>query len=207
MIQIKICGISNLADARFAAGAGADFLGFVQHPDSPRYIEPRKAREIIDWVYGAKPVGVFVNRRPDDINVIAAEAGFQYVQLHGDESPDVCREIDFPVIKAIRVRPEWTAADIESAVQPFADVVEYVLFDTWDAALYGGTGTPFDWSVLANASLPVPCFLAGGLTPDTVAAAISACAPFAVDVSSGVEEAPGQKDYGAISAFVEAVRP
>lgn len=207
MTQIKICGIANLADARFAAGAGADFLGFVQHPESPRYIEPRKAREIIDWVYGAKPVGVFVNRNASDVNAIATEAGFEYVQLHGDETPELCQHLDFPVIKAIRIRPEWSPVEIEAAVRPFSDVVEYVLFDTWDAALFGGTGTPFDWSVLSSVSLPVPFFLAGGLTPDTVAAALSVCTPFGVDVSSGVEEAPGQKDFGAISRFVEAVRP
>lgn len=207
MTHIKFCGITNLADARFAAGAGADFLGFIQHPDSPRYVDPKGAREIIEWVYGARPVGVFVNASAETINEAAEYARFDFVQLHGDESPDACSQVDRPVIKAIRVQPGWTTSDIQLAVAAYADVAEYVLFDTWDAALYGGTGTAFDWSILSGVDLSLPYFVAGGLRPETVAGAIAVCDPFGVDVSSGVEMEPGMKDFNAITEFVQAIRP
>lgn len=207
MTHIKICGITNLADARFAAGAGADFLGFIQHAESPRYVDPKQAKEIIEWVYGARPVGVFVNAEPELINDTASFTGFDFVQMHGDESPDTCSRIDRPVIKAIRVQPGWSRSDVELAVAAYAEVADYILFDTWNQALFGGTGHAFDWSILSSADLPLPYFLAGGLRPDTVAAAIAMCQPFGVDVSSGVEEAPGQKDFTAITAFVDAIRP
>lgn len=207
MTQIKICGITNLADARFAAGAGADFLGFVQQQESPRFVDPKLAKEIIEWVYGARAVGVFVNATPDHMNEAAGFAGFEFLQLHGDETPELCSQLDYPIIKAIRVQPSWSTSDLELAVAAYAEVAEYVLFDTWDQALYGGTGRAFDWSVLSGASLALPFFVAGGLQPATVADAIAACSPFGVDVSSGVEEAPGRKDVHAITAFVEAVRP
>jgi len=215
MTKIQLCGLTNLADARFAAGAGADFLGFVQHEGSPRYVTPKAVAEIAEWLYGARTVGVFVNRSPDEVNRDATVAGFEFVQLHGDETPSMASELDFPVIKALRIEPGWTAADVEREASQWAGTAEYLLFDTWDPALYGGSGKHFDWSVLAGATIPLPWFLAGGLTPDTVKDAIGASAgttaqetdvPFGVDVSSGVEEAPGRKDPEAINHFVQAVR-
>ncbi len=206
MTKIKICGLTNLADARFAAGAGADFLGFVQHEASPRYTPPKAVAEIAEWLYGARTVGVFVNRPPDDVNRDAEVAGFEFVQLHGNETPDVARELDFPVIRAIRIEPGWTAADVSREARLWEDTAEYLLFDTWDPALYGGTGRSFDWSILKEVRIPLPYFLAGGLTPDTVGAAVAMAAPFGVDVSGGVEEEPGRKDPEAINQFVSAVR-
>lgn len=210
MTKIKICGLTNLADARFATGAGADFLGFVQHEGSPRYTSPKAVAEIVSWLYGARTVGVFVNRPPDAVNRDAETAGFEFVQLHGDESPASARELDFPVIKAIRIEPSWTATDVSREADRWADTAEYLLFDTWDPALYGGSGRHFDWSILQGADISLPYFLAGGLTSETVHAAIAAASaasqpPFGVDVSSGVEEEPGRKDPEAINQFVHAV--
>ena len=206
MTHIKICGITNLADARYASGAGADLLGFIQHEDSPRYVEPKLARDIIDWIHGAQPVGVFVNTPVEEVNRISEMAGFEWVQLHGSETPAECDAIDRPVIKAIRVFPGTTASEIEMALAAYADVVDRFLIDTGSDATAGGTGDVFDWNLLSDLDIPCPWFLAGGLNPDNVGKALARLDPFGVDVASGVEEAPGRKDFDAIDRFVEAVR-
>lgn len=206
MTHIKICGITNLADARYASGAGADLLGFIQHEDSPRYVEPKLARDIIDWIHGAQPVGVFVNTPVEEVNRISELAGFEWVQLHGSETPAECDAIERPVIKAIRVFPGTTASEIEMALAAYADVVDRFLIDTGSDAAAGGTGDVFDWNLLSDLDIPCPWFLAGGLNPDNVAKALARLDPFGVDVASGVEEAPGRKDFDAIDRFVEAVR-
>lgn len=222
MTRIKICGITNLADARYAAGAGADYLGFVLHPGSPRYIDAGKAAEIIEWVHGPRTVGVFVNLDPGDVNRIAEQAGFDLIQLHGDESPEECRAIDRPVIKAIRIDtgvssepdptahsdaptlPVGSARDLLTAIDRFRDHVDYFLFDTASES-WGGSGHPFDWSILDAVSRDIEWFLAGGLNPDNVAAAVTTHAPFAVDTSSGVESEPGKKDFDLVDAFIDRV--
>lgn len=206
MTHIKICGITNLADARYASGSGADYLGFIQYPESPRYVEPALVRDIIGWIHGAEPVGVFVNKAPDEINRICAETGIKWAQLHGNESPADCKAVDVPVIKAVRMFPGTTAAEIELTLAAYADVVDRFLFDTGSAHVGGGTGVAFDWSVLRGVDIPKPWFLAGGLRPENVAEAIQLLEPFGVDTASGVEEAPGRKDFDAIDRFVEAVR-
>jgi len=206
MTKIKICGLTNLADARFAAGAGADFLGFIQHEGSPRYISPKAVAEIAEWIHGARTVGVFVNRTADDIHQATRVAGFEFIQLHGDESPDMAQDLDVSVIKAIRIEPDWTADMVTRKAAAWTGVADYLLFDTWDPLLQGGLGRPFDWSVLKDADIDVPFFVAGGLTPHTVANAVAAVAPYGVDVSSGVEAEPGRKDPEAINQFVQAVR-
>ncbi|MDA0874147.1 MAG: phosphoribosylanthranilate isomerase [Bacteroidetes bacterium] len=206
MTLIKICGITNLADARYASGSGADYLGFIQYPESPRYVEPSLARDIIGWIHGAEPVGVFVNMPPAEVNRICAETGFAWAQLHGNESPADCLAVDVPVIKAIRMFPGTTRAELELTLAAYADVVDRFLFDTGSAHVGGGTGLAFDWQVLQGVEIPKPWFLAGGLRPDNVGAAIAQLQPSGVDTASGVEESPHQKDYEAIDRFVEAVR-
>jgi len=206
MTHIKICGITNLADARYASGAGADFLGFIQHEDSPRYIAPDMARDIISWVYGAHPVGVFVNRDADDVNQICEKAGFEFVQLHGGESLEYCKKMDRPIIKVFHIDAETTEEDLTNEFARFESVSEYFLVDTGSEPARGGTGKTFDWSVLEPISSPLPLILAGGLGPDNVAEAISRVHPFGVDVSSGVEESPGRKDFERIDNFVRAIR-
>jgi phosphoribosylanthranilate isomerase len=189
--QIKICGITRYEDAAFAADLGADYLGFIFVPSSPRYIEPEQASAIIQRVHGPQFVGVFRDATATDI---ANVQGLHYAQLHGTETDDDVRAAALPAIKALRVGdvlPDTTA-------HPSA---AYLMFDTG-----GGTGRTFDWSLLALYPRTQPFFLAGGLTPDNVGAAISAVRPDAVDVSSGVEAAPGVKDHAKIKTFFERVR-
>jgi phosphoribosylanthranilate isomerase len=203
--KIKICGITRLEDARYCAGAGADYLGFIQHPESPRYIAPENAREIIEWVYGAEPVGVFVNRSADEVNRIAEQAGFRYVQLHGNESPELCEEIELPVIKAIRVMHDAASEQIRYVFERYAEVAHYILLDTHSTSLWGGTGESFNWRLARELSAEFPIFLAGGINPSNVVEAIETMTPFAVDLSSGVEEAPGIKDFDKVANLFETV--
>ncbi len=211
MTKVKICGITTLADARYASGAGADYLGFIQFEGSPRYVAPDVARDIINWVYGSKPVGVFVNEDAERVNEICELAGFDYVQLHGDETPTYCQWMDRPVIKAIRVGPGDTSKTIQDQIDAFAEVAEYILLDTATSSesehpTFGGTGASFDWSILQQVSSPLPIFLAGGLRSETAAKAIREVSPYALDVSSGVEESAGRKDFEKIDTFMSEVR-
>lgn len=205
-MKVKICGITRLEDARYSAGAGADYLGFIQYPDSPRYVPPDTAKEIISWVHGPAPVGVFVDTDPDDVNRVADRAGFALVQLHGNETPADCEAVDVPVIKAIKVGSAATTDQLRRRMDAYRDVVSYFLLDTKLPGMAGGTGVTFDWDVAASLSEEYPLFLAGGLSPDNVAEAIDRVQPFAVDVSSGVESAPGIKDFDRLNAFLDAVR-
>jgi len=206
MTRIKMCGITNLADARYASGAGADLLGFIQHEASPRYVEASLARDIIAWIHGAESVGVFVDAEADDVNRTVEATGFDFVQLHGSESPAYCERIEKSVIKALRIFPGTATAELELALAAYADVVDYYLIDTGSASAAGGTGKPFDWGVLEGLVFPKPWFLAGGLSPANIDEALERLSPSGVDVASGVEEKPGQKDFEAIDRFVEAVR-
>jgi phosphoribosylanthranilate isomerase len=198
MTHVKICGITRHEDAALASDLGAAYLGFIFVKESPRYIDPEKAAEIISAVRscgapaapagesptpeaGVAPqttkfVGVFRNQPLDEVRRIARIAKLDLVQLHGDET----YTLDLPTIKAFQVNgalPETNAH------------ADYILFDTG-----GGTGRTFDWQLLAGYARSKPFFLAGGITPENVAEAIEATQPFAIDVASGVESAPGVKD-------------
>jgi len=216
MTRIKICGITNLADARYAAGAGADLLGFVLHPDSPRYVDAPFIAEMLEWLHGPETVGVFVNLDPSDVNRLADQAGFDRVQLHGEESPEDCAAIERPVIKAVRITPEGTngafpgpavssAEALSEFVDRYRDHVDHFLFDTWDARQAGGTGQAFDRTILRAIPPDVDWFLSGGLTPESVEGLVRAYHPTGVDVSSGVEEKPGVKDFDRIDDFIARV--
>ena len=206
MTHIKICGITNLADARYASGAGADMLGFIQHEASPRYIDAGLARDIIAWIHGAESVGVFVDRPADEVNKTVASTGFDWIQLHGSESPAYCAQVEGRVIKAIRIFPGTSASEIELALAAYEDVVDAFLVDTGSNEAAGGTGEAFDWSVLEGVDFPKPWLLAGGLNPENIGEALERLSAWGVDVASGVEEKPGQKDFDAIDRFVQAVR-
>jgi len=206
-VRVKICGITNLADARYCAGAGADYLGFIQSPASPRYVDAETAKQIIEWVAGVKAVGVFVNADVTKVNDVARAAGFDIVQLHGDESVDYCKLIEPPAIKAFRVRNDQDPEELEERLLEYAPHVSAFLFDTYVENLPGGTGETFSWDIVSNLDIELPVFLAGGLRADNVADAIESVRPFAVDVSSGVEERPGQKDFEAVDRLFEAVAP
>jgi phosphoribosylanthranilate isomerase len=201
MTRVKICGITNLEDALFAADARADALGFVFYAESPRCITPDRAREIILRLppFVAK-VGVFVNEELDRVREIMAHCHLDYAQLHGDEPPEQVAALASRAIKAVRVR---SAADIERLAQYQA--IAYLL-DTYHPTKHGGTGEAFDWELAVEAKSHGPIILAGGLTPENVAAAIKRVHPYAVDVSSGVEAAPGIKDHQKVQRFIIAAK-
>jgi phosphoribosylanthranilate isomerase len=204
--KVKICGLTTLEDARFVSGALADYLGFIFYPDSPRYIEPAKAGAIINWLEGPGKVGVFVNQPLDDVNSIARQTGIDYIQLHGNESPDYCALVEKPIIKAFHVDSDTDPTKLESRIESYLDQVEYLLFDTKSDTDWGGTGQTFDWSILNEISNDKPFFLSGGLNAKNVQEAIQTVQPYAVDLSSGLEESPGLKDFDKIELFFDKMR-
>jgi phosphoribosylanthranilate isomerase len=203
MIKIKICGITNETDALFCAEAGADFLGFIFVPSSPRHIEPEKAVAIAarlrETANPPKIVGVFQDASVDDINEIHNVVSLDVVQLHGSESDGDIGEIGIPAIKTLHVGD--TLPDTHATPN-----AAWLLFDTFDERRSGGTGKQFDWSLLAPYERSKPFFLSGGLTPDNVGAAVSMVRPDAIDVASGVEESPGIKDHDKVARLFERVR-
>lgn len=201
--RIKVCGITRPEDAQFAVAAGVDALGFIFAEKSKRRIDPDQARRIIrELPPFVEAVGVFVDSEAERVRELVAHCGLTVVQLHGRESVDFCRAMEVRVLKAFAIRP--ATSDREFA--PYGEAVAGFLFDTWHEQLAGGTGEAFDWSLLTQFAIPRPLVLAGGLGPGNVGAAVRQVRPFAVDVNSGVEVAPGVKDHGLIAAVVREVR-
>jgi phosphoribosylanthranilate isomerase len=205
MTLIKICGITNLDDALAALAAGADALGFNFYKPSPRYITPRRAREIVEQLPETLlTVGVFVNEEsPDALRSIAKEAGIRALQLHGDESPEYCHELaaDYYVIKTFAVSDTF---DVQAAQ---AYEVEAIMLDTKHDTLRGGTGRVFDWSLAQKAASMIPkLFLAGGLSPENIENAVEIVRPFAVDACSALEDTPGKKNHARMRVFINTVR-
>ena len=201
MTLVKICGITNLDDALFASEAGADALGFVFYKKSPRYVEPKKAWEIIKRLPPfVTTVGVFADQTEAEIKGIISEANIDVVQLHGEEPPEFCERLNKRVIKAIRVR----------GMENLTEVKTYkacaLLLDTYDKSLKGGTGRIFNWEIAREAKIFNKIIVAGGLTAENVADAIKVVQPYAVDVSSGVEKEKGVKDHQKIKMFIEKVK-
>ncbi|MBA3439389.1 MAG: phosphoribosylanthranilate isomerase [Pyrinomonadaceae bacterium] len=203
-VRVKVCGITSLEDARAAVSAGADWLGFNFYSGSPRFITPSKAHRIIEQLpRTVESVGVFVNEdTPESVMKIAKAAGVTVVQLHGDESPAYCKALkNLFVIKALRTSSDFRP---EQAAQYETNAI---LLDAFAGGARGGTGETCDWLLARQTCEMVPqLFLAGGLTPENVAEAIAAVKPFAVDVCSGVESAPGCKDAVRMRRFVAAAR-
>jgi phosphoribosylanthranilate isomerase len=204
--RVKVCGITTLEDARFASGALVDYLGFIFVENSPRYIAPEMAAEIIGWVEGPQCVGVFADKSPGEINAIALESGIHLVQLHGNETPEDCFNITLPVIKAFRIKPEMSYDDVLNMVRPYRDVADYLLFDSWDKEALGGTGKTFDWNILKDIADDYPYFLAGGLNPSNVRDAIKKTGAYAVDLSSSLELRPGVKDFDLIQELMDEMQ-
>lgn len=204
--KVKICGITNLEDARFASGALADYLGFIFFPESPRYIEPAKAGAISNWIEGPLKVGVFVNQPLDDVNRIVKETGIDLVQLHGSESPEYCSMIESPVIKALHISENTTADGLQAKISEYSSVIDYLLFDTKITGRWGGTGQVFDWKILESISNEIPFFLSGGLNATNIKSSIQMVHPNIVDLSSGLEESPGLKDFDKVEEFFEKMR-
>ena len=197
-IRTKICGITTPEDALYAAQAGADALGLVFYPQSPRAIDIIKAQKIT----AALPpfvsvVALFVNESAQNIRRILAEVPIHLIQFHGDEDDAFCRQFDRPYIKAIRVQ---TASDIQNAAHRFPNA-QALLFDAYHPSEYGGTGHCFDWTLLAEYS-GKPWVLAGGLTPENVGEAVRITGAESVDVSGGVEASKGKKDAAKVAAFI-----
>jgi phosphoribosylanthranilate isomerase len=204
MVMVKICGITNATDARRAVEAGADFLGFNFYSKSPRYIEPAKARQIaLRLPAKVSVVGVFVNESEKTMLEIARTVGLDFLQLHGDESPEMISRLKrtLPVIKAIRVQKSFHPANLTRF-----GTSDALLLDGFDVHVRGGTGKTFAWDIARRASRYGKIFLAGGLKPENIADAIRIAEPYAVDVCSGVEIEPGKKDSARLKALMQAVK-
>jgi phosphoribosylanthranilate isomerase len=200
-VWVKVCGITREEDARLAAARGADAIGLVFWSRSRRCVTVERARLIVSALPpGVAAVGVFVDETPEQVNRIAAEVGLHLVQLHGDETPEACRQCVRPFIKAFRVGPGFDASVLRA--YPGGTI----LLDAASPLAPGGTGARADWEVARAVAASRPAILAGGLSAENVADAIARVSPFGVDVSSGVEAAPGVKDPDRVRRFVEAVR-
>ncbi len=230
MTFVKICGITNLEDAEVALRAGADLLGFILYPKSPRYVEPAQVQEILralrlkleDWrpapnsisnlqsspFTPPRYVGVFVNEPAARIKEIMTVTGLDYAQLHGDEPPTALAALAGVAYKALRPADHAQAlAEAEAYASLGPTTGPRWLIDAYDPHAYGGTGKRADWTTAAQLARQYPgLLLAGGLTPDNVAAAVAAVRPWGVDVASGVEAEPGRKDHGKVEAFVTRVK-
>lgn len=213
MTYVKVCGITNLDDARAAIAAGADMLGFNFYRPSPRFIEPAEARKVIDLLRGEVTaqmptmVGVFVNEAsPDAVARIVTDAGVDAAQLHGDESIEFCATTKQLLhgkllIKVLRVTDSFEPTETQRYN------AGAIMLDAFHGEMRGGTGKIVNWTVARRVRELVPClFLAGGLSPENVAEAIAEVAPFAVDACSSLETMPGQKDAERMRAFVRAAR-
>jgi phosphoribosylanthranilate isomerase len=195
-VRVKVCGITTLDDALAAVDAGAAALGFNFYPRSPRYVSPAAAGEIVARLPGSVcSVGVFVDETRDGVAAIAGRVGLQALQFHGDEPPELCRAWSHKVIKAIRLR------DRDAVAQARCYDVDFILADAYVEGQLGGTGTRVALELLEGLDRR-RLVLAGGLTADNVADAVRAVRPFAVDVASGVEAAPGKKDWTLMRRFI-----
>ncbi len=201
-MDIKICGLTNIDDARAARDAGADFLGFVLYSRSPRGISETALRNIADELDGScRLVGVFVNELPDRVALIASDCGLCAVQLHGDELHREFAGLPVPVWRSVRLLHD-EAPDPAPDQWPAA---RYVV-DSFIPGVYGGTGVKADWGYAAALAKSFPVMLAGGLTRENVAEAIGVVQPVGVDAASGIEREPGRKDHAKIKAFIAAAR-
>ncbi|MEO8038762.1 MAG: phosphoribosylanthranilate isomerase [Betaproteobacteria bacterium] len=201
-VRIKICGITRIEDGLEAARLGADAIGFVFHPASPRYVTPERAaavaRELPAFV---TTVGLFVDADGAEVRGVLETVPLDLLQFHGAESPGYCIRFGRPYIKAISVAP---GVDLLQSAANYA-ASRGLLLDAFVPGMHGGTGATADWSAIPVA-LPLPVILAGGLTPGNVGEAIQAVKPWAVDVSSGVEREKGVKDHDKLAAFIRGVR-
>jgi len=206
MTRVKICGITNVEDARAACEAGVDAIGLNFYPRSPRALSVEKAVELRSAIPSSVQVfGVVVNAEASEVMKIFREVRLDALQLHGDESPTTVAQLAriAPVYKALRVGPDFSAATLES----YPDVSGF-LFDTanTEAGQYGGTGRLADWGVAQQAARSHRVILAGGLNAENVAAAILQVRPYGVDVASGVEASPGEKDHAQLREFIREAR-
>ncbi len=210
--RIKLCGLTRPEDVRQAVAAGADAIGLVFYPPSPRYVSAQVAAGLAQALPPmVSSVGLFVNASLTEVSEVLRHVPLSMLQFHGDETPAQCREIaeavQRPFMRALRVRPDTTSANLlesDSAYRTASPLFSGLLLDTWSDA-YGGTGKVFDWSLIP-AEIAHQAVLSGGLNVQNVTDAVRQVRPFAVDVSSGIESAKGIKDATLMRAFVSAVR-
>ena len=201
MVRVKICGITSVEDALQAVQAGADALGFVFYERSPRNLDPLRAANIISNLPPfVQTVGLFVNADAGFVNDTADRCRLDLVQLHGDEPPEYCEQIRRRVIKAFRVRDAASLAPVRDYR------VAGILLDAYSPGAFGGTGLSFNWELAGIAGKFGPVILAGGLDLDNVREAVERVAPYAVDVSSGVESSPGRKDPEKVREFIKKAK-
>jgi len=200
--RVKICGITELADALAVMEAGADALGFNFYAKSPRSLTISTAANILKQLPPLiMRVGVFVNAGEEKIRRAIGECGLSMLQFHGDETPEFCTQFGLMSMKAFRIRSAKTLEELPKYP------TEAWLLDAYAAEEQGGTGKKFNWDLAVEAQkFGKPIYLAGGLTPENVAAAVRKVRPFGVDVASGVESSPGKKDHKKVRAFIKAVR-
>ncbi len=200
IVKVKICGLTNYEDAVAALDMGADLLGFNFYPESPRYVTPEKAAEIISKLPAFIDIaGVFVNATFDEIRRTIDRCRLNWIQLHGDEDPEFCgsfRSVHVKTMKALRVKD---TSDIKKADKFFTDAV---LLDAFHPEKYGGTGLTFDWNIVGHIGKRI--FLAGGINPDNAAAAVK-LGVYGIDVCSGVEADPGKKDHRKMKKLFENI--
>jgi phosphoribosylanthranilate isomerase len=211
-MKIKVCGITNIDEALALSKAGVNYMGFIFYPASKRYVLHALTLDQIKSVQlpGVLKVGVFVNESINDVIATATAAGLDMVQLHGDETPNYCKEManHYPVIKAFRISE---TDDVAYKIAEYLEEVDYLLFDT-ASSVYGGSGISFDWKKLANATGQKPYFLSGGIGPDDVSKITSfvqseaAGNCVAVDVNSKFETAPGQKNIQLLQSFIPTIK-
>jgi phosphoribosylanthranilate isomerase len=202
MLRVKVCGITTVDDATLAVDLGASAIGLVFWPDSPRYVDASRAREIaLALPTFVTTVGVFVDQGVEEVTSIADTVGLGAIQLHGNEQPADYTTARRRLIKAVAVR-NGSAAAAAAAVPPFATL----LLDAHDPIRRGGTGQRIDWTLAAAIARTRPTILSGGLNAENVAEAVERVAPYAIDVSSGVESSPGRKDVARLRAFFSALR-
>ena len=199
--RVKICGITRIEDAAAVVQSGADALGLVFYPQSPRYVDIAVAREIVASLSPfVTVVGLFVNAAPEVIHRIIESIPLGLLQFHGDEDNATCKSFGLPFIKSIAMHD---GIDVLSRMEQYPDAAGFLL-DAWQPQSHGGGGKTFDWQFIPESS-PGPLILAGGLTPDNVTLAIKSTRPYAVDVSSGVESGKGIKSAAKIAAFMQGV--
>lgn len=201
IVKVKICGLTNYEDASAAIDMGADMLGFNFYPKSPRFLELEKAVEVINRLPAFIDIaGIFVNSRVEQIEEVIGDCQLDWIQLHGDESPEFCQSflsINVKTMKAIRVKDK---SDIERAEEYFTDAI---LFDAFNPEKYGGTGMSFDWNIMGHIDKRV--FLAGGINPANAAQAVQ-LGVYGIDVCSGIESEPGKKDHKKMKELFENIR-
>lgn len=203
-----MCGLTRMEDAKAAIDAGVDALGFIFFRKSPRYIDPERAKAIINQLPPfVDVVGVFVDKKRSEVEEIIQYCGLGYAQLHGNESPKYCERLGWhaapcQVLKVFRVSAELK----EDMIEPYNECVKGFLLDTYVKENFGGTGKCFDWSLIKTLNLKKPFMLAGGLTVENIGQAIELAHPYGVDINSGVEKVPGIKDHQKIREIVQAIR-